>query len=132
MAAHAADPVPHRPGYAAAWPPVAVRWLFGLGRRLVRPVWFPNRHPPERAPPYTPVPDDESPRSHAPARPQSRVPIPGKVPTDARAQPDSTPERCPQAHLPRSDTPERLPKKMFPGAWNQTGLSTPEQYATRA
>src|SRR3974390_1081060 len=132
MAAHAADPVPHRPGYAAAWRPVAARWLFGPGWQPVRPVWFPNRHPPERAPPYAPVPDDGQPRSHAPARPQSRVPIPGKVPTDARAQPDSTPERRPPAHPPRSDTLKLLPERMFPGAWNQTCLSTPAQYATLA
>src|SRR6516164_7050662 len=132
MAAHAADPVPLRPGYAAASPPVAARWLFGPSRRPARPVWFPNRHPPERAPPYAPVPHDESPRSHAPARPQRGAPLPEKVPSDARAQPDSTPERCPPAHPPRSNTREPLPEKMSPEAWNQIGLSTPGQYATLA
>src|SRR5215468_11628449 len=120
MAAHAVDPEPHQPGYAAAWPPVAARWQFGPGRRPPRPVWFLNRHPPERAPPYAPLPDDEWRHSLAPAHPHSRVPIPGKVPTDARAQPDSTPERCARADPPRSDILEPLPEKMFPGAWNQT------------
>ncbi len=71
-------------------------------------------------------------RSHAPARPKSEVPIRGKVPTDALAQPDSTPEHYPPAHPPKSDTPGPLSERMFPEAWNQTGLSMPGQYATLA
>src|SRR5215467_4973013 len=113
MAAYAGDPVPHRQRYGAAWPPVAARWLFGLGRRPVPPVWFPDRPPPERALPYVPAPDDQPPRSHAPARPQSGVPIRARAPTDARARPDSILERCSPARPWRSDTPEPLPEKMF-------------------
>ena len=124
--------MPHRLGYPATWPPVAAGWRFGPGRRPVRPVWFPNRHPPERAPPYAQEPDNEWLRSHAPARPQNRAPFPEKVPTGARAQPDSTVERFPRAHPARSDSPEPHPEKMFPGASNQIALSTPGQYATLA
>src|SRR5579871_2077038 len=98
--------------------------------RPAQAVWFPHRHPPERAPPYVPAHDGEWPRSRAPARPQGRVRIPAKGPTDARAQPDSTPERCSPEHPPKSDTPEPVPEKMFPTTWNQTALSMPGQYAT--
>src|SRR5215469_7076465 len=132
MAARAADPAPYRPGYVAAWPPVEALWLFGRGRQPLRPVWSPNRPPPERAPPYAPVPDDEQPRSREPAHRHSEVPIPGKVPKDARAQPDSTAERCSRAHPPRSDTLEPLPEKMFPERWNRRGFSTPGKYATQS
>jgi hypothetical protein len=61
-----------------------------------------------------------------------KAPVPARVPTDARAQPDSTRERCPPAHPPTSDTAKRLPEKMFRGAWNQTSLSTPVRSATPA
>src|SRR5579872_752508 len=130
MAAHAADPGLHRPGYAAAWPPTAAQWPFGPDRSPVQLLWFQNRHPPERAPPYAPLFDDEYPPPHAYARPQSRVPVPRRVPADARAQPDSTPERSPPEYPGKSDTLKPLPEKMFRAASSQIGLSMPGQYAT--
>src|SRR6185503_8009520 len=132
MAAHEAGRVHRQLGYAAASPQRAERWQFGPGKRPPRSAWFANRYPPERATPYAPILDGASPHSHALARPQGKVPMPRKAPTDARGQHDSTPERCPPAHPLRSDTPEPVLEKMFPGASNQISLSMQGQCARLA
>src|SRR5579871_1261622 len=132
MAAHATAPAPHRPGYPATWPPAAARWLFGRDTRPLRSALLPHRHLREREPPYARAPHGESTHSDAPVRPQSRVPLPGKGPTDAHAQIDSTPARYSQVTHSKSNTPEPLPAKMFPTSSTRTGVSTPAQCATLA
>src|SRR5215470_17059271 len=101
MAVRANDLEPHPPECQTASPSLVARSPFGPGRRPRGLAWFANRHPAEKGPPYAPAPHDDEPRSRVPARPHGEAPIPGKVPTDVRAQSDSTPERCPQALLPR-------------------------------